>query len=165
MKSLAKSQQGMVLVVGLIMLLLLTLMVSTMFNLSSTNLLGVGNQQWRSEALAASNVALEQVIPSLKPPVSGAYLAPAVSNNIGVDINHDNINDYFASVTPTCVRATLAGAAAPSSLTLAGMSNLTWNTVWDLDARVQDAATGASVRVRTGVRVLLSDAQKLSACP
>ena len=164
MKNLPQAQQGMVLVVGLIMLLLLTLMVSTAFNLSSSNLLGVGNQQWRSEALAASDVALEQVIPSLKPPVSGAYLAPAISNDIGVDINNDGVDDYFADVTPTCVRATLAGAAAPSSLTLAGMSNLTWNTVWDLDASVLDAVTGASVRVRTGVRVLLSDAQKLSVC-
>lgn len=164
MKNLPQAQQGMVLVVGLIMLLLLTLMVSTAFSLSSANLLGVGNQQWRSEALAASDVALEQVIPSLKPPVTGSYLAPAISNNIGVDINHDNVDDYFASVTPSCVRATLAGASAPSSLSLAGMSNLTWNTVWDLDASVQDAVTGASVRVRTGVRVLLSDAQKLSVC-
>lgn len=164
MKNLPQTQQGMVLVVGLIMLLLLTLMVSTAFSLSSANLLGVGNQQWRSEALAASDVALEQVIPSLKPPVSGAYIAPAISNNIGVDINHDNVDDYFANVTPSCVRATLAAASAPSSLSLAGMSNLTWNTVWDLDASVQDAVTGASVRVRTGVRVLLSDAQKLSVC-
>jgi len=164
MKTLPKSQQGMVLVVGLIMLLLLTLMVSTAFSLSSANLNGVGNQQWRSEALAASDVALEQVIPSLKPPLSGAYLAPAISNDFGVDINNDGVNDYFADVTPTCVRATLAGAAAPSSLSLPGMSNLTWNTVWDLDASVQDAVTGASVRVRTGVRVLLSDAQKLSVC-
>jgi hypothetical protein len=164
MKNLPQAQQGMVLVVGLIMLLLLTLMVSTAFNLSSSNLLGVGNQQWRSEALAASDVALEQVIPSLKPPVSGAYLAPAISNDIGVDINNDGVDDYFADVTPTCVRATLASAAAPSSLSLPGMSNLTWNTVWDLDASVLDAVTGASVRVRTGVRVLLSDAQKLSVC-
>lgn len=164
MKKSPQSQQGMVLVVGLIMLLLLTLMVSTAFTLSTSNLLGVGNQQWRSEALAASNVALEQVIPSLKPPLSGAYSTPVASSNMGVDINNDNVNDYFASVTPTCVRATLAGAAAPSSLTLAGMSNLTWNTVWDLDAGVQDAVTGASVRVRTGVRVLLTDAQKISAC-
>ncbi|MDP3845550.1 MAG: hypothetical protein Q8R10_03905 [Pseudomonas sp.] len=164
MKNLPQAQQGMVLVVGLIMLLLLTLMVSTVSTLSSTNLLGVGNQQWRSEALAASDVALEQVIPSLKPPLSGAYSAPVASSDIGVDINHDNVDDYLADVTPTCVRATLASASAPSSLSLAGMSNLTWNTVWDLDASVQDAVTGTSVRVRTGVRVLLSDAQKISAC-
>ena len=164
MKTLPQAQQGMVLVVGLIMLLLLTLMVSTVSTLSSTNLLAVGNQQWRSEALAASDVALEQVIPSLKPPPSGAYSVPVASSGIGVDINHDNVDDYLASVIPTCARATLADAAAPSSLSLAGMSNLTWNTVWDLDANVQDAVTGASVRVRSGVRVLLSDAQKISAC-
>jgi Tfp pilus assembly protein PilX len=158
MNNLPKSQRGMVLVVGLIMLLLLTLMVSTMFNLSSTNLLGVGNQQWRSEALAASNAALEQVIGS-------AFTTAPTAESIDIDINHDNTQDYLVQIAaPLCVRATLAGAAAPSSLSLVGMSNLTWNTVWDLDARVQDAATGASVRVRTGVRVLLSDAQKLSVC-
>lgn len=162
MNTLPKSQQGMVLVVGLIMLLLLTLMVSTAFSLSSANLLGVGNQQWRSEALAASDVALEQVIPSLKPPLSGAYIAPAISNDVGVDINHDDVDDYFASVTPTCVRATKVPSDYPSSDP--AMIFELWNTVWDLDASVQDAVTGASVRVRTGVRVLLSKAQKNSAC-
>ncbi|OHC28463.1 MAG: hypothetical protein A2Y50_00110 [Pseudomonadales bacterium RIFCSPLOWO2_12_59_9] len=165
MKTLPHSQQGMVLVIGLIMLLLLTLMVSTAFTLSSTNLQAVGNQQWRSEALAASDVALEQVIPSLKPPLSGGYTRPLPSNDLQVDINNDNVNDYLADITPSCVRATLAGAADPSSLTLAGLSNLTWNTVWDLEASVLDAVSGASVRVRTGVRVLLSDAEKNIGCP
>jgi hypothetical protein len=40
----------------------------------------------------------------------------------------------------------------------------TWNTDWDIDATVTDNATGAKVRVRQGIRVLLSDAQKTTVC-
>lgn len=159
MSRLPSHQQGMVLVTGLIMLLLLTLMASTAFTLSSTNLQAVGNLQWRNEALAASDAALEQVVGS-------AFVTAPAAQAINIDINHDNNSDYTVQVAPPiCVRASLAGAAAPSSLTLAGMSNLTWNTVWDLDASVLDPSSGAAVKVRAGVRVLLSDAEKNSVCP
>lgn len=158
MNRLAQRQQGMVLVTGLIMLLLLTLMASTAFTLSSTNLQAVGNLQWRNEALAASDAALEQVIGS-------AFATAPAAQSINIDINHDNTSDYTVQMAaPVCVRSSLASAAAPSSLTLSGLSNLTWNTVWDLEANVLDAASGAAVRVRTGVRVLLSDAEKNSVC-
>jgi hypothetical protein len=40
----------------------------------------------------------------------------------------------------------------------------TWNTDWDIDATVADAASGAAVRVREGVRVLLSQTQKNAVC-
>jgi len=40
-----------------------------------------------------------------------------------------------------------------------------WNTIWDVQAEVNDANTGALVRVRQGVRVLLTLAQKNAVCP
>lgn len=47
-----------------------------------------------------------------------------------------------------------------------GMSGgSTWNTDWDISATVNDASTGAGVRVRQGVRVLLSQSQRAAACP
>lgn len=155
----AARQRGMVLVIGLIMLLLMTLMVSTAFTLSSVNLESVGNVQWRNNAEAAANVALEQV-------TSSAFTTAPQAQQISVDLNRDGTAEYTANVaTPVCVKASLASSAAPSSITLIGMSNATWNTIWNLEATVNDALTGASVRVRSGVRILLSDSRKNLVCP
>jgi hypothetical protein len=41
----------------------------------------------------------------------------------------------------------------------------TWNTIWDLEAQVTDADSGAAVVVHTGVRVLLGEAEKNASCP
>jgi hypothetical protein len=43
----------------------------------------------------------------------------------------------------------------------------TWNTVWDIDANVNadDNVGGAAVRVRSGVRVLLTEVEKDVVCP
>lgn len=159
MRRFARSQKGVVLVVGLIMLLLVTLLVSSAFTMSSGGLDAVGNQQWRSEAVAAADVALEQVIGS-------AFDVNPVAQQIGVDLNQDNVNEYVVSVSqPVCERATLAGAAAPSSVTLPGISNSTWNVVFAIQSSVQDPVTGASTRVRSGVRVLMNDSQKQIRCP
>lgn len=155
----AARQRGMVLVIGLIMLLLMTLMVSTAFTLSSVNLESVGNVQWRNNAEAAANVALEQV-------TSSAFTSAPQAQQIAVDLNRDGTAEYTANVaTPVCVKASLASSAAPSSITLTGMSNATWNTIWNLESTVNDALTGASVRVRSGVRILLSDSRKNLVCP
>lgn len=153
-------QQGVALIIALIMLLLMTVMAVSAFNLSSTSVEAVGNQQWRSEALAAADMAIEQVI-------GAADLAKTdpVADEINVDINRDDTTDYVVAVDePLCVRAKLSSSAPPSSLQLVGMSNSTWNTVWEIVATVQDADTGASVKVRSGVRVLLSDDRKNKIC-
>lgn len=158
MRSLPAKQRGMALVIALVMLLLLTVMASTNFTLTTTNLEAVGNQQWRSEALAAADAAIEQVVGS-------AFTTAPAEQTILVDINRDGTSDYSVQVDqPQCVRARLSSSAPPSSLTLVGMSNDTWNTIWEIVATVEDPASGASVRVRSGVRVLLSDAAKSAVC-
>lgn len=156
----AVPQRGVTLVVALIMLLLLTLLVSGAFTLSSVNLKAVGNVQARSEALAAVNTALEEV-------VSTSFVDASIQKP-EVDINNDGVNDYLVTIqVPTCIRATIADAAAPSSVSLGALSSDTWNTVWLLDATATDLSggSGVMVRVRTGVRVLLTDAEKKAKCP
>ncbi|MEO4046722.1 PilX N-terminal domain-containing pilus assembly protein [Pseudomonas sp. CAU 1711] len=159
MNSLPRRQQGMALVITLIMLLLMTLMVSSSFTLSTTNLEGVGSQQWRSEALAAADTAIEQVIGS-------SFTTAPAAQSISVDMNQNGSADYVVQVSqPVCVRARVASVAPPSSMGLQGMSNNTWNTIWEIVAAVQDPVSGASVRVRSGVRVLLSESVKNAICP
>ena len=86
------------------------------------------------------------------------------------DLNRDGGTDYIVSIAPpTCLRATQAFGADPSSLSLPASMSVapTWNTVWDVDASVDgaDNAGGATVRIRQGVRVLLSQADRDMRCP
>lgn len=158
-QKLPKHQSGATLIVALIMLLMTTMMVSGNFNLSTLNLKAVGNMQVREEALAAADAVLEQVISS---PFTDNPSAAA--EEVTMDINNDSVNDYVVNIsTPQCTRATLSGGVASSSVTLT-MPSSTWNTVWEILASVTDASTGASVSIRSAVRVRLSETQKNLVC-
>lgn len=159
------SQRGATLIVGLIMLVLITLLVTSAFTLSTSGLKSVGNMQARDEAIAAGNKAIEQVL-------SSPFTNSPAGETINVDLNNDGTTDYVVVFnTPTCVSAAeIPGTTvSPSSGTLgsafaASTSNL-FETVWDLDANVTDAnGSGAAVRVHQGVRVLLTQSQYNAVC-
>jgi Tfp pilus assembly protein PilX len=155
-------EKGAALIVGLIMLVLITLMLITALNLGVTNFRAVSNMQFRSEAIAAANMAIEQVI-------STPFTAAPAAESINVDIDNDTDTDYVVAVAvPECIYASEASGADPSSLSLpVSMSaSSTWNTVWDVDATATDDDNlGANARVRAGVRVLLTEAEKDAVCP
>ncbi len=153
------SQRGITLFVGLIMLVLITLMVTSAFTLSTTNLKSVGNMQAKDEAIAAANQAIEQVL-------SSPFTTVPTAEEINVDINNDGTVDYVASIAiPTCIRASIESAAVKTSGTLPAMSTVnTYNTVWDIQATVENAKTGAKTIVQAGTRVLLTQAQKDAVC-
>lgn len=146
-------QRGATLVVGLIMLVLITLMVTTAFMLSNTNLKAVGNMQFRDEAIAAANAAIETVLST-----------SLVGTQTKVDIG--GVEYLVVIAPPTCIRATLADAGTKSSLSLPIelSSGRTWNAVFDIDATVNDSRSGASVRIHQGVRTLLSETEKVTLC-
>jgi len=160
-----RSQRGATLVVGLIMLTLITLLVTSAFTLSTSGLKSVGNMQARDEAIAAGNKAIEQV-------VSSPFTNSPVGETINVDLNNDGTTDYVVVLnTPTCVSvAEIPGTTvAPSSLSLGSAFNTStsnlYETIWDLDANVTDPnGSGAAVRVHQGVRVLLTQTQVSAVC-
>lgn len=155
-----RAQRGATLIVGLIMLVLLTLVVTSAFMLSASNLKAVGNMQFRNEAVAAASKAIEQVLGSPFTNAPGA-------EDIHVDIDNNGTIDYVVNIAqPECIRATVAAPGASSSLALGiAMSTAShWNTVWDVVAVVNDTVSGASVRMRQGVRVLLTQSQKNAVC-
>jgi hypothetical protein len=142
----------------------ITLLVTAAFNLSATNMKAVGNMQRRSEALAAANKAIEQVVGS-------PFTASPSADQIDVDINNDGNFDYTVSIAqPTCVSAAKvsqnSGTGTASSLSLGLPAGVAYyNTVWDIDATVSDTSgSGAAVHVRQGVRVLLTEAQYTAVC-
>jgi type 1 fimbria pilin len=159
-----RTQNGAALVVSLILLTLITVMVASAFTASSVNTRAVGNMQYRGEAVAAANEAIERVLHS-------PFTVSPASETIGVDIDNNGSEDYDVSFAPpTCIAATKISTASapPSSLSLGTSFALAgstfYKTVWDLDATVTHAATGTSVRVRQGVRVLLTQAQYNTVC-
>jgi len=161
----ASRQRGAALVVGLIMLVLITLMLVTALNLGTTNFRAMTNMQFRSEAIAAANKAIEQVI-------SSPFTVAPAAEAINVDLDNNAVNDYVVQIAvPQCVSAAQAFGADPSSLSLpVSMSaSSTWNTVWDVDASIDGAdpanVSGTAMRVHAGVRVLLSEAEKDAVCP
>ena len=164
MKRIASAgQRGAALVVGLIMLVLITIMLITALNLGTSNFRSVSNMQFREEAIAAANRAIELVI-------SSNFATSPTAQEINVDIDQDDTVDYVVQVDePQCVQATIAEEFAPSSErygpTLSAAS--TWNTIWDIRATVDPTqnAGGTSVTVRAGVRALLTQAQRDAECP
>lgn len=159
----SRSQRGAITIfICMMMLIFMTLMVITAFSMSTVNLQSVGNAQARDEATAAAQSVIEEVMES--PFTNNPSLA--VLDDYGVDINGDGVVDFLVDLAePTCVRFTRANTAVGSSVTLGGMTaSDAWNTIWELDATATDAATGARVRVRQGVRKLLGNLKKNALC-
>lgn len=165
-----RRQKGVTLIVGLIMLVLITLMVTTAFTLSGTNLKSVGNMQFRNESIAAANKAIEFVIGNSFP--SGFVSVPP-DQTITLDINNDGTPDYTVSVAaPTCIQSnTVAGTGTPGACGgiraggLAGCSTSSYSTLWNITASVTDAVSGAQVTLTQGFRQELNAIQLAAVCP
>lgn len=149
-----RGQRGMTLVVGLIMLVLITLVVTSAFTLSNTNLKAVGNMQFRDEAVAAANVAVERLM-------STDFTLAPTATDWSIDIDNDGNVDYIVDIAvPVCVRAmgiTNLPATDPDASQCAvgaGAPPLCYDTVWDLTATVRQAEatllTGARATIRQG---------------
>ena len=158
----AASQRGATLIVGLIMLVMVTLLVISAFTLSGGNLKAVGNMQFRNEAIAAANMAIEQTI-------SGSFSTINAADTIDVDIDQDNTIDYVVNVAaPVCIQAPPApvdtAALSGVNSNISNMSN--YLTLWEITATVTSQATGASAVVKQGVNQRLTQSQyNASTCP
>jgi Tfp pilus assembly protein PilX len=163
------AQRGVTLVIGLIMLVVITLIITTAFTLSHTNFKSVSNMQRRDEAIAAVNQAIERKIEATP------FTSAPSGGTMTVDINNDGNDDYIVTFdTPTCVRAYQAITTSLSSVTLGSSmsSSSKWDTIWEINASVTESrsgiaitGSGVSARVREGIRVLLTEAQKTAVCP
>lgn len=163
-------QRGVTLIVGLIMLILITLMVTTAFTLNTSNLKSVGNMQFRNESVSAANKAIEQVVGDSFP--TGFITVPAATT-VTYDINNDGNVDYRVGVAqPVCVEATqVAGSSGAGGCSgirggiLAGCSAPNYSLLWDVRATVNDEVSGSSVVVRQGVRMEVTETQRNAVCP
>lgn len=148
-------QRGVTLVVGLIMLVLITLTVTSVFMLSNTNLKAVGNMQYRDEVIAAANVAVERV-------VSADFTTAPAASSYKVDIDNDGTDEYTVNVaTPVCIKSvgikSLPASDPDASKCTVGTggASVCYETVWEVSATVSPtgaaAATGAVATVKQGI--------------
>jgi len=157
-------QSGATLVVGLIMLVAITLLMISAFSLSGGNLKAVGNMQFRNEAIAAANMAIEQTIN-----INFSAIDPAnYPATVDIDIDQNDTTDYVVTIkAPLCLKATLAPINLDS---LSGVnSNVTnssdYLTLWEIEATAQNQATGASVVAKQGISKQLTLSEYLlSSC-
>jgi Tfp pilus assembly protein PilX len=154
----ARRQRGATLVVSLIMLLMITVIVASAFTMGGTNLQAVGNMQFRDEATAAANYAIEQMM-------TGFTTAVPTAHTYSVDINNDGTADYTVSVVPTCIKSDAVSSGSnvgkQSGVELVALTNTAsidgYRTTWDIQATVTDTTgTGSSVVIHQGVRKMLT---------
>ncbi|MEY4598423.1 MAG: hypothetical protein RLZZ445_1220 [Pseudomonadota bacterium] len=132
-----KAQQGMTLVIALVMLVVITILGISAIRMNSTSMLVVGNMQWRKSAENMAMMAIEQTMnsaaPFTSPTATVSFTAPA-----GYTVTIGN---------RTCIRSTPASGYSALSA-VAPEENY-----WEFNVSVSDTFTGASATMTQGVKV------------
>lgn len=152
-------QRGSTLLVSLIMLMLLTLMAISAIESSTSSIQVVGNAQFRAEATAAAQQAIENVISST------AFTSTAPSAQT-INVNK---SDYTVSFlpAPTCSQYKAVDTTTETGLPSVCYSSVgaqCYRTFWDINAVVDDATTGTKISVHQGVKILVGLNAALASC-
>ncbi|MDP3670849.1 MAG: hypothetical protein WA191_04455 [Telluria sp.] len=182
-------QQGVTLITALIMLVLLTMLALTSFNLGKSNLQIVSNMQQRDEAISAAREVIEETISNTRffQTPDNVLAAPCngVPNTRCVDTNGDGATDVTVTLTPApaCVMARPimnsalnladpdeAGCATGTTQNFGVVDAVTGNSecsnsVWDVHALATDMVTQASVEVTQGISVRVAKDDIATSCP
>lgn len=148
-------QRGSTLIVALIMLVLLTLIALSAMKSTTSSIQVVGNAQFREEARAAAQKAIELVL-SDNSANNFRKITPVPQN---IDVNGDGTADYAVTFTPApCwLSKTPVGQNDPGVPAVCaasgGLAICSW-ALWDITAVVSDVNTGASVILHQGVKTI-----------
>lgn len=186
-----RAQQGMILLVGMIMLILLTLMAVAALRFGSANFAVVANQQTRLEATRTAEQVIEQVMNNTEIILvnttgtgGNTNLFGTGNNTVTVDINGDASADYTVEVSqPFCVKrqiiaqATLnfadsddlgcARSVDQASLGVEGAGSsdsLCSQVTWDVTARAYDVFRQADVRITQGIGQRVATTRVATVC-
>jgi len=169
MKSL-KNQKGSTLLVSMIMLVVLTLLVVLSIRSGNTSLRIAGNMQSQTEAAAATQQVIEQVIEqinvtdnlSLIPAQSVAVSTGAVTYTVQVQAMNKCIVDVpvlNSTLDPTnandvpCFEGADGDNPIKADGTMASKPSACKQQQWDIQAGVTDGATGAKVTHVQGISI------------
>lgn len=174
-------QRGATLMISLIMLVLVTLLTITSFNLGKGNLQIVSNMQQRSQTMVAAQGAIELAIstpnfastPSNAIPIPSAAAVPSpcsrAANTTCVDVNGDGVTDVTVTLAPSCVRTQVIPNSSldlsnPKDAVCALGTNQTFgiagansndslcaDMLWDIQAVASDVMSNAQSTINQGV--------------
>lgn len=157
-------ERGAVLLVGIIILVLISLFVVAAFRISTTNLAAVGNMQFRAQALAAAELAIERKL--------GLEVSDTASVSLpeNVDLDGNGSNEFSVSVTRSCLRAWPIVATSPPGSGSSASLGFTigpkeYYIMLDYRAQVSDTTTGAVATIHQGFKKRVSQSDCDVACP
>lgn len=155
-------QRGSTLLVALVMLVLLTLIALSAMNATTTSIQVVGNAQFREEANAAGQRAIETVVSDS----NFQTVAPSPQN---IDINRDGTNDYAVTFNPAprCVSYIPVATTDTNVPTICfgSIGAVCFWTVWDITAVVTDLhGSGATTTIHQGIRTIAGLNTALAQC-
>ena len=147
-------QRGSTLLVALVMLMLLTLIAFAAMNASTTSIQVVGNAQFREEANAAAQQAIEGVI-------SNNFTVNPASSVVTVNVGGTN---YVATVAVPACKSSMPIPTTSLELDTSNAEDMKCaggtdqppqcnKQMWEVNATVNDSDTGASTNVHQGVSV------------
>lgn len=148
--------------VGMIMLVLLTLIAVSAIQSSTSSMQVVGNAQFRQEAAAATQQAIENAIST------SAFTIVAPAPQL-IDINNDGTADYTVTFSaPSCSKYSVVNTATETNLPAdcyGSKGPYCYRTTWDVKAEVNDVNnTGAKVTLHQGVKVLVGLNAAIASC-
>ena len=184
-----RNEAGVTLVTALIMLVLLTLVALTSFNLGKSNLQIVSNMQQRDEATAAAREVIEETISNTRFFVTPDHILAnpcgGVANQRCVDTNGDGKNDIKVVIAPKpkCVKAPVikntalklantedaqCSMGSAQNFGVAGAvdgNSACADSIWEITAVATDVDTEAEVEVTQGVAVRVARDDVTNNCP
>jgi Tfp pilus assembly protein PilX len=177
----------------MIMLVLMTLLALTSFNLGKGEYQIISNMQFQGEAASAAQMALEQVVSNLTFSSSpeNVFANPCSGpNTICYDTNGDTHTDVTVTIRsrtdsakPTCIAAKIIKNAAlnltnpddlgcttgaSQSFGIAGAAtgnSLCADSIWDVQADAVDSVTQAKATITEGMSVRVSSDNVINSCP
>ena len=182
-------QRGITLIVALVMLVLITLLALSTFNLSKSSIQVISNMQSRTENIAAARQAIDETISSTRffttPDDAIANPCNNEPNARCVDVNGDGVNDITVRLTPkpNCVVADnvlnteLDVTNSENAKCLVGTSqsfgvagsvtgeSLCSDSTWEINAEATDNVTYAKVNMVQGVTVRVPKDDIVTSCP
>lgn len=183
-----RRQQGVTLVVVMVMLVLFTMLALATFNLGKSGVQVVGNMQSRDQSVAASRQVIDETLSSTRffTSPTDALSSPCDSSNTRcVDVNGDGKPDVQTVLTPApaCVKARsiksseldfnntedkgciLGGAQSFGVAGTVTGDSLCADSTWEVSAVSTDTVTEASVQVVQGVAVRVAKDDIEASCP
>ncbi len=169
-------QRGVTLVVALVMLVIISMLAMTTFNLSKSSIQVVGNMQSHDEAIAASRQVIDEALSNkmfFDSPADTLALPCEGPNSRCIDFNGDGKPDVKTVLTPApaCVKFRTikvneldltdaedqnCSVGDPGTLSQVGANtgnSLCSNSTWEITAVSTDEVSETSVTVVQGVNV------------